>query len=234
MRIIRRPRHYTLLCLFALLSVPVFVLNIWVMQKGVIAGVIRQDKIIWMACQAAAALLTLRWLLQARWLGFWALAAMASSMLGLNVYFLLTAKNYALAFYALFILILGVLYLAHLYEAIDEPYYHSGQEWFEGNPRFLPRIEAEVKVPSADSVPVRLSRLGARGCYAFPAGGGSLERAEGIALKLGELRLDCGVELVSRSMRGGGLGLRFLALSADERKDISDFIDRVRSAGYVA
>jgi hypothetical protein len=142
-------------------------------------------------------------------------------------------KNYALAFYALFILILSAMYSVSLIKNLKETYYQSGKRWFEGRPKFLPRIEAELRF-DGQMVPARLSRLGEEGCYAYPHFGTKIEKVEGIALKLGDLHLDCAVELISHSRDGSGNGLRFVAGSADQQKDIKDFIDRLRSAGYVA
>lgn len=237
MRIVRRPRQHTLLACLILLSSPISLLNIWVMQKGVLSKVLQRDKLWWIGIEAVWAFVTLLWLLGARWRGFWSFMALSATLLGGNLYFLLTMKNYALAFYALFLLILSALYGMHVFKSLSEAYYNSGRRWYEGLPRFLPRVEAEI-LSLGKAIPVRLSRLGTDGCYAFASAGESLGLPERIALKLGDLRLDCAVELVSRSDRpegrSEGCGLRFVAASADQHKDIWEFIDRVRSAGYVS
>ena len=67
-------------------------------------------------------------------------------LLGVNLHYLVATKNYALAFYALFLLIVGGIYCLHLYRNLSEAYYHAGQRWFEGQPVFLPRIEADLSV----------------------------------------------------------------------------------------
>lgn len=237
MSIVRRPRQFTLLASLILGAVPVFALNLWVMQKGPILKILTVEHRTWVIVQAVWCLITFRWLLQARWRGFWSFVAMSGVLLAGNIYFLLATKNYALAFYALFLLILAGVYAIHLFRSLREAYYHSGQSWYEGRPVFLPRIEAELKLKER-AVSARLSRLGEEGCYAFAAPNADAlpknEKVEGIVLKLGDLSLDCAVELVSQTKDGVGHGLRFVAGSADKKKDILDFIDRVRCSGYVA
>lgn len=233
MRIVRRPPQYTVLASLIWLAVPIFLLNVWVVQKGSVAKLIQVERLYWIGAFAAIVLVTFRWLLKVKWRGFWALVALATAMLIGNIFFLVTTKNYALAFYALFLLILAALYAAHLYRHMKEPYYESGQHWFEGKPRFLPKLEAALQ--DGESItPVKLSRLGVEGCYAFTEVATQVGKVDGIQVKLGDLELNCAVELVSQSKDGMGRGLRFIRASADQDKDIRDFIDRVRSAGYVS
>lgn len=241
MRILRRPPQYALLASLILLSIPIFMLNMWVVQKGSVIKLVQSDRVWWIAAQAVWTLITFYWLWRVRWRGFWSFLALAALMLVGNVFFLVSTKNYALAFYALFLLILSALYAAHLYRNLREPYYESGQHWFEGEPRFLPRLEARLRFDD-QSVPLKLSRLGIEGCYTYFEGTGNeaevvsrlrRDTLSNVHLKLDELELECAVQLVSQSKDGKGRGLRFVRESADQDKDIRDFIDRVRSAGYV-
>ena len=235
MHILRRPHQYTLLACLVLLAVPIFWLNLWVLHKGAVLTFLKAGRIWWLVAQASWVVVTLYWLFQVRWRGFWSFLALASTMLLANVYYLVVTKNYALAFYALFVLILGALYAAHLYRNLRESYYDSGQRWYEGEPRFLPRVEASMFLGDGETTsmtPVRLSRLGVEGCYVFSST--NIDKVDQLKLKLGDLELNCAVELVSKSKTGEGGGLRFVRASADQDKDIRDFIDRVRSAGYVS
>lgn len=233
MQIVHRPVRYTVLSLLVLLAIPIFILNLWIIQKGVVSKVLRPANLWWIAIQAIWVLATLRALLKAKWLGFWSFAALSAVMLITNVILLVSLKNYALAFYALFVLILSGMYSLHLFKNLNEPYYDSGQQWFEGTPRFLPHIEAKLGLEK-QFLSVRLSRLGEEGCYAFCQSMPKVSGRGEIFLKLGNRTLKTEVELVSRSRDGFGWGLRFASRSADERKDIKDFIDRVRSVGYVS
>lgn len=238
MSLIRRPRQYTFLVSLGFLSIPVFALNIWVMQKGPLAKAFTPDKLILVGAQALWAVIAIHWLLKAAWKGLGAFVAMSLVMVGANLYFLFALKNYALAFYALFLLILSGLYAFHLFRNLGEAYYRSGQRWFEGRPELMPRVAVELMSGNV-SVPARLSRLGIEGCYAFinthgDNPGTDLDEVDRVTLKLGDLALECAVELISQSRDGTGKGIRFLINSADQHKDVSDFIDRVRSSGYVA
>lgn len=235
MAIVRRPRSYTALSLTILWAVPIFFLNIWVLHKGALSKILHHESLTWIGVQAAWTVITLYWLLNASWKGLASAILLAATMLGMNFYFLATTKNYALAFYALFLLIVTLLYCLHLYRCLAEAYYHSGQRWYEGRPRFLPAIEAFLKAGETVQ-PARLSRLGIEGCYAYPnavAAPKTRTAFDAIELRVGELTLECAVEQVSRSKDWAGGGFRFLSASSDANKDICEFIDRVRSSGYV-
>jgi hypothetical protein len=220
-----------------LLSMPIFALNLWVMNKGAWSKLLDPWKLQVLGVEALWTLMTARFILQASWAGFWLFFVMSSVIVCANLYFLFALKNYALAFYALFLLIMAGLYLLNLYKLLHEPYYRSGKKWFEGLPRFVPNIQAEIKsqAQGAETSPARVSRLNHEGCYLYSekAGLAAFNAPSEVVLKLGDLRLECAVELITRSSDGMGQGLRFLADSADRQKDIRDFIDRVRSSGYV-
>lgn len=235
MRLVRRPPYFTWLVFSLFIAPPVFLLNLWVMQKGSSLKLTQRDSLMLLGAQLAWVLLSVHWLLKARWRGFLSVSLLSGTMIVGNVYLLLLTKNYALAFYALFLLIMAGLYCFHLFRNLKEPFYRSGQRWFEGRPVFLPSLEAWLSI-DGQRVPARLSRLGIEGCFAYLAPNAIVDtgKVEAIALKLGELTLDCAVELITKSEDGAGGGFRFLVAGADQLKDICDFIDRVRSSGYVS
>lgn len=221
-----------------LFCVPIFALNLWVLNKGAWSKFLEPWKIQVLVVEAVWTLLTAHFVMRASWAGFWLFAVLSATMIGANLYFLLVLKNYALAFYALFLLIMAGLYLLNLFKLLHEPYYRSGKRWFEGVPRFVPKVEAHLKgeqEAEGDARRARVSRLNHEGCYVFTDAPikPSEPAPSKVVLKLGDLHLECAVELITRSKDGLGQGLRFLADSADRQKDIKDFIDRVRSSGYV-
>lgn len=231
MVIVRRPGSIRLLAGLLLLGIPLFLLNLWVTQKG--RGPLEPEHWRWVGIEAAWIFLCVVWVLNARLRAFWLTAALSVTLLYGNMWFLVRTKNYALAFYALFLLILSALFLVYLYRALRVPYFEPGRRWFEGLPEFLPRIEAELRVGDA-VVPARLSTLGEEGCFAFPLPMRALAaEPDSVRLKVGALELDCAVQSMTKTKDGLGRGLRFLAATPDDEKDIRDFIDRVRSAGYV-
>ena len=233
MQIIRRPTQSSVLAAMMFLAAPIFLLNLWVMQKGMPGKLFSSEHRIWIGVDVVWVLITTRWLFKVRRRGFWSVAILAGVMLLGNVHYLTATKNYALAFYALFLLIISGLYLLNLHKLMSNAYYNPGQRWFEGQPRFLPKIEARL-YDEKDQILAKLSQLGVEGCYVFAPELVKIQKVDRIELKLGDLSFDCAVELISKTKDGHGRGLRFLAHSADQNKDIRDFIDRVRSSGYVA
>ncbi|MEW6055868.1 MAG: hypothetical protein AB1540_04565 [Bdellovibrionota bacterium] len=233
MQIVRLPRQHLILSLLVIVAMPLFILNLWVVQKDATIRLEPHTKMWVYGLQATWMLATLRWLTQVKWIGFWSVSIMSAALLAANAYFLLFTKNYALAFYALFLLIVSVLYCLNLFKSLGEVYYSSGRRWFEGAPRFLPKVEAAIRTSDA-KIPVKLSRLSVEGCYVYPIEAQSLENADDIYLKLGDLEVNCAVELISKERSTAGRGYRFVVSSVDHHKDVRDFLDRVRSAGYVS
>ena len=239
MQIVHRPKSHTIHSLYVLLAIPVFLLNLWIMQKGPFVRLFDEKNLPWIILQAVWVLICCWWLLKAQWRGFWSLWLLDTLLLWGNLYFLVKTKNYALAFYALFLLTISILYFVHLYRILKESYYHSGRHWYESLPAFLPRIEVELwfedKNRERVSIEAKLSRLGVEGCFAYPIKETLIKDRlfQEIYLKLNETKLSCPVELVCVTEDKQGAGLRFIADSEDQRKDIWDFIDRARSLGYV-
>src|SRR5690348_4944732 len=100
MSVVRRPPQYTALACLVLIGMPVFWLNVWILQKGPLIKLIQSEKAWWLVVEAAWTLLTLHWLLKAKRRGLWSVIVLSATLLLGNAYFLVATKNYALAFYA--------------------------------------------------------------------------------------------------------------------------------------
>ncbi len=235
MPLVRTPRALFIQSSLALLAIPLFILNQWVVKKGA-GGVFAftglfHGKPFWLILVASAwVLLALALLRRARKSGCFLFALLAATVIVADAILFLRARNYALAFYVLFLLILSVIYLLSTFRLLGEAYFNAGLRWFEGLPLFIPEIRAELETVSGRGEG-RMSRFDETGCYVFSAK--SMPDVFGIRLKLDEKELVSRVELISRTNDGLGQGLRFLAQSPDAEKDIREFVDRARSRGYV-
>lgn len=229
----RRPTTLWFLSIAAWFALPLTALNIAVHEKAPLlrALTLNQNWRI-LAFLGAWLALTSWWVSRARWAGFWSYGILAGVLLYGDAYLLLTTKNYGLAFFALGLLILSAFYLVHLYQALGMVYFHPGRAWHESLPRFVPKVT--VWLPAADGkVRARLCRLGPEGCFIFTERAGMDPSEIELCVESdGERSVHCRVELVSRTRDGAGMGLMFKAQDPDQWKDLSDFIDRVRSYGY--
>lgn len=238
-KIIHRPQELTILASVLLFSFPLIVLNFWVLEKGSLVAIFKPDHITWFVTQSIWVFSSMALILKARWEGFWSVCSLSFIIVYANGFFLSRTKNYALAFYGLFFFILSIFYLIRLFQNLRNPYYHSGSRWFEGYPLFLPQLTAELR--DQDKIrSVRISKLAPQGCFAYLWGqqvntdkSESLDQFSELVLRCGNLNLRCSIELVTLGKEGKGAGYRFVSNSLDQEKDIKDFIDRVRSLGYV-
>jgi hypothetical protein len=234
MKIKHRPRTLTALAASTLAAIPLVALNIAVHERGPMQKVFishaQWQPLLFFTLWTV---LTARAVAQARWSGFWSFGIMSGVLLYGNAYLLLTTKNYGLAFFALGLLILCVFHSVNLHQALSLVYFDTGRRWYEAYPRFLPHILAGLSAEGQDMAPARLSSLSAEGCFVYLAARGPKPKT--IALQLeteAGPRLECDVEWVSETRDGKGLGLMFKIGTADQWKDLNEFIDKAKSYGY--
>ena len=82
MKILRRSRQHLKLTCLLVLSCPIFFLNLWVMQKGSTAKLLEAEKLRWIGFETIWAILAMRFIFQARWIGFGMALVLSAAMLG--------------------------------------------------------------------------------------------------------------------------------------------------------
>lgn len=101
----------------------------------------------------------------------------------------------------------------------------------------IPEIQAHLyektKVGETAGVEADLSVLEENGCFAFPKFGKKVKEVERILLTLKEQSVEINARIISLDPEGSGCGLEFNLLSLDQRKEMRDFLNHVRSKGYV-
>ncbi len=249
MYIVRRPIRLIFLSLLMFFAVPIYILNIWVVKKAKFIEFLSEGNWIYVALVFGWAFFSFFWIYRGRWRGFWAAWLLSGVLLWGNLYFLVRTRNYALAFYALFILTVSISYLLQLYKTLKEPFYSSGKKWFEGLPTFLPNVEAVLEehlVGPNDASPkdpdnAKLCRLSVDGCFLYLNSPSKvtvkqLKKIKRLTIKSGDNLMNCKVRLISvaKEKQNLGAGFQFMTLNnMDQQKEVKDFIDRVRSYGYV-
>ena len=221
--------------LIGLLTIPLFLINVWLFGKGLhtsysLQMVLRSSSVIWIVLFSALAVYSCYLLLRAQKAGFWILLCLLLAVSVADINSIVRTKNYALAFYLLFLLVLSSGFLSNLIQVLKRAYYSSGQRWFEGSPQPLPGLAAFVRSGERYR-PVQLSKLDEYGVYVF--GAGQSTDLDGIRLKLDKKELESDIEIVSRQNRISGFGLKFKVRSEDQSKDLREFVETVRSRGYV-
>jgi hypothetical protein len=168
------------------------------------------------------------------------LVALSVVFYGISVF--LKTLNYSLAFWTLFLILFSSIYFISLLEEYSKAYYSTKKRWFEGRPKFIPKLEGELLF-SNKSFPIILSNLDLQGCFAYFSNESSeikkliknlmQNKDLSIKLKLSNSEIVLPVQVLSIDKEGFGVGLAFLVQGIDVEKIIFEFIDRVRSYGYV-
>ncbi len=240
------PKLRTLTLLW-LLSLPIFFLNLWVLQKGDPTRKLLQEYALLakpqllLIIELAFLFLGIIWLKSAKKISFFLVLGWSMFCVTSNLHFLIKTKNYALAFFIIFLLILCTSYLQALYQTLAQPFYNSKKRWFEGLPSFLPKLEGLLtfKDPYIEITPLKFSSLEETGCFTYSTNSDflvpikKLPKKGLLQLKSDDLELKCDVHLVSKDKKAPGWGLCFNVKNADEQKEMLEFIDRIRSLGYV-
>lgn len=122
------------------------------------------------------------------------------------------------------------------------PFYFSGRGLWESYPKALPGLKAwifpndnENQLSNTDAVEVRLSQLGAEGCFIFCLDKQVPFSPQMIQIKAGNLEIVCRVKAEKFTDDKLGVGLSFLEEqgNGDWQKDLLDRIVEMRSMGYV-
>ena len=240
MILVSRPRSYTALCFLTLLFIPVFLLNSWILKTSGSYSITTPTGWGVFCFQMFLLFVSFGFLLKKGWIGFFLLTSLSSILVLLNIYFLSKTKSYALAFYLLFLIIFSALFLINFFNHLKEPFYHSGCRWYESLPRFLPNIMVELQSMN-QKINCSISKITAEGCFVYVQDGLSeknistfLKEFKKIHLKFSKFQVSCAVKLISVDTKKQGAGFQFATSSLDQTKDLREFVDRIRSYGYVA
>ena len=123
-------------------------------------------------------------------------------------------------------------------EKLALPFYNSKRKWWESHPKSVPGVTAEVfSAEGKDlSEKVRVVNVGEEGCFVFLLGKKWTFEPRFIKLQFPkDIRLDSSVHPVLYTSDRTGVGLCFDGNEfGDWNKDLLDYLDGLRRAGYVS
>lgn len=193
---------------------------------------------IWAAAVALICIPLAVWIAHSR-RGAWYLAAgFGGCWSVLNFWFAFKNRNPALAFYALFLILLWGVILLWTRREMSRSFFSSGLRWFQGAPRTVPGLQCEL---SGAAGPLRVSRLDLDGAFLVASREESFQLpthpgAEMIFLYKDQ-KIRCAGTVVAHlgdSIDSAtGAGIRFHGMSPDARKELGDFVESLRGEGHV-
>ncbi len=235
MKVIRLTKDIKQQIGYLLLGIPMFILNLWVVQRSnniklELTDFTKGKLLIFLSIFALWTIVNVIALLKARWFSFYSTFALVMSVIVVNVNIVLLRKTYALAFYVLFILIVSSLYLISNWKTLKMPFYNSNRRWFEGLPKFYSGILTEAS-DGMNTYKVQISNLNEFGCFIYLTE--KVDNIKAIRMKISNYTYETETVCVTKSDNENGKGLLFSIGNSDRVKEISEFIDRARSYGYV-
>jgi hypothetical protein len=167
-------------------------------------------------------------------LAYWIAAAAWASAFVLNLVLFLRTRNFAIAFYGLFFVIVWGMFTTALRKRMWASFVYSGRQWFEGRPVLILSVVARIRLSDGAIVSGSISRVDDEGTYFFFQDVPTKLQIENIELELEKSKLNLNVIPVVHTQDDQGVGLKFLFQSQDDHRHLSDFINRLRSYGYVS
>jgi hypothetical protein len=192
--------------------------------------------LVWSGAVALLCIPQAVWLSQGRRWAFWLSASFGAIWVLLSSWMAVRTSNAALGFFVAFLTLYFILTLSWIRREIGRSFVDPGIRWYEGLPRPIPGLDCQL-VRGAHGETYRVSRLDRDGAFIFRKGSPSeldLESEKGeLVFSFKGQSVRCTGSLVSLLDRGDGAGFQFKAIPADRRKELGDFVERLRGEGHV-
>ncbi len=239
MGVISVPLRLRLATTAILLSIPLAALETIIIARAPWWRLPFDRVIVWSSAVALMCVPQAVWLSQGRRWAFWLSTAFAGTWVVLSAWVALRTSNAALGFFAAFLTLFFVLVLSWVRREIGRSFVDPGIRWYEGLPRPIPGLDCQV-VRGTHGERYRVSRIDRDGAFIFrkPESDGTepkeprIEPTELVFSFKGKSVSCVGVP-VSLLDRGDGAGFQFAGIPADRRKELGDFVERLRGEGHV-
>jgi hypothetical protein len=166
MEIVRRPFGHLVTLAQGTLVVPIAFLNLWLIYKSPLNEWTQFWRTAPILFFATVTLIGLVLLSRSIPVGAKLLVAGLFGIALLDFYWFLKVRNYSLAFFSLFVFLVGLGYAISILRMISLSFYNPMVRWFEGRPRSMPGLAAQL--PQLGGADWALSSLDEHGCFLIP------------------------------------------------------------------
>ena len=176
------------------------------------------------------------WLLSAKKWAFLITSGLSVLWVFLSAWIALKGRNPSLGFYTVFLSLFLLGSLLWIRSELGRSFLDPQLFWYQGLPKPIPGLSCRVSVGD-EMVQLRVSRFDQEGAFVFEAKR-KLEfiskiKALELSFQFRERKLICKGAPVVLTSTGNVLGVRFLRMSSDFKKEIGDFVEVLRGEGYV-
>jgi hypothetical protein len=152
--------------------------------------------------------------------------------------------GFILILYFLFISLFMFYQFSKIMDEIKKPHYRSSQKWYEGSPRVLPLLKAEIFLGNT-KVPCKINRMDQDGAFLcferkefienefFKNEKKTKKNFRCISLFFADKKIELEFLPVSFYKNPLGLGVIFQKEHLDQNKELGDLLELLGGAGYV-
>lgn len=236
MRVIWVPPRLKLAAAMLVLCVPIAAMETVIVARAPWWRLPYRTIEVWSVGVMVGCLPLMAWILRGR---AWALpvtGAFATLWCFLSGWVAIRTRNSTLGFFVLFLVFFWIVLLSWIRFELGQSFLDPKLRWFQALPKPIPWLECELQVGQA-TLPMRVGRIDEEGLFVFSNLGQipRLSRADRIALRLTYRGREAvgGAVPVCELASGQGIGLRFEGMTADQRKNLGDFVEVLRGEGHV-
>ncbi len=235
MKTVKRTPEIRVQSLIVTAWIPILIINTALfthnyLSEIAIKAVLKGKSMVWILTLSFLLIVSLIFISKGKKTGLWLLISSLIPLVVTDFYMAFRSAYYALGFMAVFILILGSFQVVSLLKLLKRAYFNPKLKWYEGKPRAIPKIQARL-FSNNEMLTAKLSNLDEQGCFVF--GDHLIPLVDRIELSCNDHYVNKTVTPVVALERCSGYGVKFQIQNRDDEKEINEFVDYVRSQGYV-
>jgi hypothetical protein len=182
------------------------------------------------------------WIMNAKRWAIPIASGLAGAWIFASIWVAIRMRYPALGFYSIFLLLFFSIILPWLNHEMKRSFFDPQLTWYQGCPKPIPGLKCQLS-SGERSVDLRVSRIDKDGVFLFSAmDGGRSPMVFGTLLERRKLEMvftfknhniKCDGTPILTLGKGVGAGVQFVGISADQRKEIGDFVEVLVGEGYV-
>lgn len=243
------PLRLRFAALLAFLAVPVIVLQVVLVSKAPWWNLPLEQMRLW-AFASGIVILPLSLALGhgKRW-ALILINALAGAWIAVSIFLAFRYESFWMALIVIAIVLFWILFWLWVRHEMNRSFFNPQVEWYQGLPKPIPGLKCQADVSvlakgkgAAQKIAFNVCRLDQDGAFIFfdrnKVSGAKAKivpqkKKVSLEFKFKDTKLSCFGAPVKKMRAGLGIGIRFVDLNPDLRKELGDFIERLKGEGYV-
>ncbi len=237
MKILRVPLKLRLTTLMLMLAIPFVALQTIIAARAPWWDLPIKSIQIWAAAVGMISFPLAIWIAHGKKWAFRVTYVFATIWCLLSVMLAIHLGHFWLNVFVLFLILFWIIVLSKLKIEMERSYLDPNMAWYQGLPETIPGIVCEFKTPNK-IYSARVSRFDEDGTFVVFSETVELSPRHKNQYELSffsdEKKVQCQGKLIRALDQFKGLGIQFVNLTPDQKKQAGDFVEWLRGKGYVA